>query len=1170
MTSQQNEWMKTIEEPALARYLADRVCGRAAGRHEAECVYDAPQDRYFIGCLRPCPSEDERARSGGVQAVLNELLSKLAPMSFGGEVRVQPDAREVGLNIELRWSCYYRVFPRLDKQREYQRHPHAVDEHGDPLSEEADDTDTDELSEDESDEIDRAGLEQRRVPPLRRKRRGSDHLFPKYRKIQCRAVGRVSFVESDGAWSSDVSDLQAECDREIARAWGQILADPEHLRIGQDPDARVRVPAAALESEEAYQKFTASFSQAVLPAWQWQVSGAARAHDLATLAFAFEFTNCSKVERGAWHSEGFLFDVNARFSILGGIVRPFELEVAPKNFRYDRTLLGRGFNCTILRDGSDEQRFVTTATPIFSQQRYQTNAEPVAAFSDLGRDPLPVLRRIRDAMREYDKVWSHQRAAWANQDGWEAAHGAEFDADRQMFADECRRFEEGLEVLERDADARLAFELTNQTFAAGSKKAWRLFQIVFLVSQIPDVVALRTGERRDRDIVDVVYFPTGGGKTEAYLGVIVFHCFFDRLRGKTAGVTVWTRFPLRLLTLQQTQRVADAIGLAELVRMRQADRRLNGPGVDRFAVGYFVGEEATPNELSPPQPGDPDADWSKANDDAARQSWKRIAKCPSCRTASIIVDFDPVKALLLHRCSNTTCAFPGGVLPIHVVDNEIYRFLPSVVVGTIDKLAGLGNQRKFSLILGDVSGRCSQHGYFNGKCCQKDCTDPRRLRLGAPKGVSGPTLFVQDELHLLKEGLGTFDSHYETFLQALLSRMPHSEPIKIIASSATIEAFGRQVEHLYGRQARVFPGSGPTLSSSFYAKTFEHPQRLFVGILPHNKTIFNAVLELIQYYKEETAALQSLSSGPNPFGGRVVPGTSTWQELLDPYVTILTYFSASRELSALRTDLESHVNTELERLRIEPLRLAELSGDTSTDEVTRTLERLETGEPRASAPSAVLATSMISHGVDVDRLNCMFFYGMPKQTAEYIQASSRVGRAHVGIVFTCLKPARERDRSHFEYFDKYHSFLGQLVEPVAINRWSKFSIQRTLPGLFMGVLLQWVANRSGQRNPNRYYMIDFVKQQIADGAINGDMFLPILRDAYLLRGREDAAAEAFGAEVSLRVRQFLDQILAASGQATFVSNALVPPPMRSLRHVDEQVEIELDSNGSDWATKTGR
>ena len=679
--------------------------------------------------------------------------------------------------------------------------------------------------------------------------------------------------------------------------------------------------------------------------------------------------------------------------------------------------------------------------------------------------------------------------------------------------------------------------------------------------------------------MDIIYFPTGGGKTEAYLATLVFHCFFDRLRGKAAGVTAWTRFPLRLLTLQQTQRMADVVGVAELVRREQQDPRLNGRNVDSFAVGYFVGAGGSPNEIVDPSKyryarAEEQVTWSKANDPHVRQDWQRVIRCPACRTPTVHVDFDLAKLRVIHKCTQRDCAFPDGEIPVYVVDNEIYRYLPCVIVGTIDKLAGLGNQRKLAQIFGQVDGRCTEHGYYKGKCCQKDCTDTKRLRKGVPPGLSGPTLFVQDELHLLKEGLGTFDGHYETFTQRLQQAFGQTEPLKIIASSATIEAFERQVEHLYGRaqaQARVFPGFGPTLGQSFYAKTLDHPQRLFVGLIPHNKTIFNTILELIEHYHREVQTLQRLPFGvANPYGGMHAPGTPAWGSLLDDYITSLTYFLANRELNSIRTDLEGDVNPNLQRDSLFPLEIAELTGNASTDEVTRILERLEQPAAPNTPSNAVLATSMVSHGVDMDRLNAMIFYGMPRQNAEYIQASSRVGRRHVGIVFTCLHPARERDQSHYAYFVKFHQFLGQLVEPVAINRWSKFSINRTLPGLFMGVLLQLIANRSGASDPNRYYMLDFIKQKISDGSVRADHFIPLLEDAYRVQSPSTAGEAVFREEIHLRVQQFLDWILSAGSGRTFVSDVLIPKPMRSLRDVDEAIEIELDNTGSQWAARSGR
>ena len=411
-------------------------------------------------------------------------------------------------------------------------------------------------------------------------------------------------------------------------------------------------------------------------------------------------------------------------------------------------------------------------------------------------------------------------------------------------------------------------------------------------------------------------------------------------------------------------------------------------------------------------------------------------------------------------------------------------------------------------------------------------------------------------------------------LSASFGSSAKSFPLKIIASSATIEEFERQTEHLYGRErklSRVFPAAGPTLGRSFYAETLDYPQRIYAGIIPHNKTIFNAVLELLSYYQQVIQDLQNLTlSDANPYGGALKPGTPDWREILDLYATSVSYFRSSRDLSSIHTDLDAAVNSDLERDGFRPADVFEMTGNTTTDEVTRILKRLETVTASADQSDIVLATSMISHGVDVDRLNAMVFYGMPQQNAEYIQASSRVGRSHAGVVFTCLHPARERDQSHYSYFVKFHEYLGQLIEPVAINRWSKFSVQRTLPGLFMAVLLQVIANRSGNDNPNRYYMIDFVKGEISRGNVGADQFISLLQDAYSagLSGR--GVWDSFAADIAQRVPQFLDQIIASGVQETFVSDALLPRPMTSLRDVDDLLEIEIDDAGARWASRSRR
>jgi hypothetical protein len=1223
-----NSTSNSQEETRLAEYLKERVCDRASGRSEDECRRNYPRDVYFIGNLRPRPEEDDDQ-----QGHLGELINKLAPVAFGAEFLFQPDSDKVQINVTVRWACYYRVFPTLSQQREHQQQqaaeadsdterakasPSAPDTQpeatqkqplptastaesataeGEPSAEdstiEAEREREERLAETESPEVAESAGDRRRGRTAR------DSLFIRFRKISCEAGGEVTLrPNAAGEWTADVRNLQDALDRETARTQQVALNDPERLRTAGTPNAQIPVPETALASEAHYKAFLQSLQTDVVPQWRWEVGSEVRPNDDADpndQVVSIEFVNASPRQappRPAPDNpniEAFLFDARALFRFNGARVLPFELELAPRGFRYDRHLWGRGFNCAVERREKWPNTFSTTHTPIYRQMRYVTQNNPPARFADLANNPIPALRAIVNSMEEYRKVWEQERQRYiANAPGWEAEFGNEFDRDRQQFEDEIRRFRRGCELIRTNPDVRLAFQLTNETFGRlgnhprpeKRKDSWRLFQIVFIVSQIPGIAALahpNSPDAAEREMVDIIYFPTGGGKTEAYLGTTVFHCFFDRLCGKAAGVTAWTRFPLRLLTLQQTQRMADVIGVADLVRREQQNPRLSAKDVDGFAVGYFVGTEATPNEILNPTYRYANAknklNWSQATDPNVRQRWKRVISCPACRTATVRVDFDPNTVRVIHRCTQPNCAFPNGEIPVYVVDNEIYRYLPSVMVGTIDKLASLGNQRKLSQVFGQVDGRCTRHGYYKSKCCQKDCSGERLLQPGTPRGLSGPTLFVQDELHLLKEGLGTFDGHYETFTQQLQREFGQTATLKVIASSATIEAFERQVEHLYGRRrdrARVFPGPGPTLGESFYARTLDYPSRLFVGIIPHNKTIFNTILELIEFYHREVQHLQRLQqSQRNPYGGVISPGTPEWHELLDFYITSLTYFIATRELDSIRTDLDGDVNPNLQRDRLRSLDIHQLTGGTSTDEVTTILERLERQATPDSVADAVLATNMVSHGVDVDRFNAMIFYGMPRQNAEYIQASSRVGRSHVGIVFNCLHPARERDQSHYTYFVKFHEFLGQLVEPVAINRWATRSIERTLPGLFMGVLLQLIANRSNVNNPSSYYKLDFVKQRLTDGSLRADNFIPMLEKAYLVSSGSTVSERTFQRQIREQVQLFLDQIIGSGPSEEWVSGVLCPPPMTSLRDVDEQIPIELDSTGSQWAGRSG-
>ena len=643
MTSQ--PWSPS-EEQALATYLAEQVCLRASGRLDDECLRNYPRDVYFIGNLRPAPSADMDLGDPSTPAWLGELLNKLAPVAFGAEFLLKPASAAAEVEVGLKWACYYRVFPSFSEQQEHQRSLHGEQGRvaGDAIlpvvqvdiEDEAESTPGgEETSDAESTPQDRQS-----------ERKPRETLAIRFRKIGCEATGIVRLVQGGdaGSWDADHRGLEENVAQELQRAATIASRDSERLRTAGTLDAQIRVPESAMRSEQSFAQFLASLSVDITPEWSWdirtRVKGSANDSSDASCEIRFEFTNSTQMSDKSPNWEPFLFDPLASFRFRNCSIRPYELEQAPHGFRYDNSLWGKGFNCAVEQEGSEIQGkvFRTNNAPVFEQLRYATRTRPEAIFSELAEAPLPVLNRMRTSMQEYLQEWD----AWQdhyrhNVPDWESTYALEYEADRQRFASETDRFEAGLTLLRQNADALLAFQLTNEVFRRGPNDSWRIFQVVFLVTQLPGILSLPnpgTEILKEREQVDIIYFPTGGGKTEAYLGVTVFQCFFDRLRGKSAGVGVWARFPLRLLTVQQMQRFADVIGTAELIRAEQADPRLNSPNVDGFAVGYFVGQGGSPNQLIEPRAGDPpSAEWSKALDPSAR------AKMESHHALSILQNY---------------------------------------------------------------------------------------------------------------------------------------------------------------------------------------------------------------------------------------------------------------------------------------------------------------------------------------------------------------------------------------------------------------------------------------------------------------------------------------------------------------------------------------------------
>lgn len=571
--------------------------------------------------------------------------------------------------------------------------------------------------------------------------------------------------------------------------------------------------------------------------------------------------------------------------------------------------------------------------------------------------------------------------------------------------------------------------------------AWRPFQLAFLLMNL-ESIAQRDSE--ERKIVDLIWFPTGGGKTEAYLGLSAFTIFLRRLRDPhDAGTSVLMRYTLRLLTTQQFQRAASLICACDLIRQSHQTEL----GTLPISIGLWVGGSVTPNDYQ-------DAVTSLTRLYQSPNENKFIVlACPWCGAA-----MGPVKAgsnwkvkgylkmskpsRVVFRCEDPSCPFSKeSGLPLTVVDEAIYEQPPTLVIGTVDKFAMLPWRPESRGIFG------LQHDY------------------------SPPDLIIQDELHLISGPLGSMVAHYETAIEALCRAADADISPKIIASTATISRANEQIQALYdGRSGFLFPPQGLEVGNSFFAReNADKPGRCYLGLfasaLPSHVT---AQIRVV------SALLQSVKSlaVKDP-------------ELLDPFWTLMVYFNSIRELghaaTLIRADIREHMNAMWDRQGLTKAagsdslkerrfinRDLELTSRIQSSQIPLILSELfHTLRPNQdfSAVDVCLATNMIQVGLDVPRLSLMTVIGQPKTTAEYIQASSRVGRKEPGLVVTIYNPARPRDRSHYEHFKAYHQSIYRYVEPTSVTPFARPVIERVLHAVAVA-LVRMLGGDSLYARPN--------------------------------------------------------------------------------------------------------
>lgn len=584
---------------------------------------------------------------------------------------------------------------------------------------------------------------------------------------------------------------------------------------------------------------------------------------------------------------------------------------------------------------------------------------------------------------------------------------------------------------------------------------WRPFQLAFMLMNLR---GLAQPTHAEREAVDLLFFPTGGGKTEAYLGLAAFALVLRRLRRPglaSAGVAVLMRYTLRLLTLDQLGRAAGVVCALELLREEHAEL---GPWP--FEIGLWVGSAATPNRMG--HIGDNRDDTARAKVLAFQRDSRRyrsplpIQNCPWCGHPFAPASFDlqpdsnHPRELRVH-CTRRACEWSGSprFLPIVAVDEPLYRRLPAFVIATVDKFAGLPYEGRAGALFGRVE-RHDAEGFY-GPC------DPQ---LGAPlpAPLAPPELIIQDELHLISGPLGTMVGLYEAALEALCERREGGAVVRprIVASTATVRRAERQIQALFARtRVDVFPPPGPDRRDSFFARSVPpevSPARLYVGLAAPGRS---PKVMLLRSYLALLGAGQRLREQAAREGPREDANPA------DPYLTLVGYFNSLRELGGSRRIVEDEVTFRLHEygaqkrvgeahglfadrhIRYEPV---ELTSRASTSDVAGARRRLELPAGEPESVDVALATNMISVGLDIPRLGLMVLLGRPKTTAEYIQATSRVGRdpRRPGLVVTLLNVHRPRDRSHYERFEFDHATFYRAVEATSVTPFSPRALDRGL------------------------------------------------------------------------------------------------------------------------------
>lgn len=616
---------------------------------------------------------------------------------------------------------------------------------------------------------------------------------------------------------------------------------------------------------------------------------------------------------------------------------------------------------------------------------------------------------------------------------------------------------------------------------------WRPFQIAFILMNIAGIV---DPKHKDREIVDLLYFPTGGGKTEAYLGLMAFVIANRRLRAsdgdeynRDGGVTIMLRYTLRLLTTQQRDRITKMVLAAEMIR-RQAYPLF---GKEPITIGFWVGGGVTPNKF---KEFIEKLDSPLAARNAKNHVYKQLLTCPFCgkpfKEENFNIDIDTKSVEIF--CSDPDCFFyryndDRIPIPVYLVDEEIYAKCPTIILSTVDKFARLPWDVNTNALFGRVDRKCSRDGYVAIGAEHGRHNSTASLPTSTMTNIKPflpPELIIQDELHLITGPLGTVYGAYETIIEDMCTH-DNIKP-KYVVSTATIKNAEAQIRCLYARKDTTqFPPNGFEIGDSFFIREIsvdDDPFRKYVGICAPGQSVKTALLRIYAIILQATYTYSLQEE---------------YKDVIDPYYSLVGYFNSIRELGGavrlLQDDIPKSIYHIKNKYGLDKQRYlnhkVEITSRMSSYKIPEKLNQLEVPCTSKDCLDTAIATNMIAVGMDVDRLGLMVVTGQPKQNSEYIQATSRIGRSFPGLVVTLYNAYRPRDLSHYENFTGYHSQLYRFVEGTTATPFSARARDRVIHALIISAIRLKFSNMANNSDAADIELLtneqlDSVKKMIID------------------------------------------------------------------------------------------